>query len=55
MAQIYRESINKVAIKKNELTERVNIETIIKNQSKPRVISHLIHEVESLHLKRKNF
>ena len=36
MVQIYKESINKVAIKKNELTERVKIETIIKNQSKHR-------------------
>ncbi|SVC60468.1 uncharacterized protein METZ01_LOCUS313322, partial [marine metagenome] len=51
MAQIYRESINKVAIKKNELTERVNIETIIKNQNKPRVVKNFFSssEVTQLH------
>jgi hypothetical protein len=51
MAQIYRESINKVAIKKNELTERVNIETIVKNQNKPRVVKNFFSssEVTQLH------
>ena len=51
MAQIYKESINKNAIKKNELMERVDVETIIKNQSKPRVVKNFFSssEVTQLH------
>jgi len=53
MAQIYRESINRNVIKKNNLIEkknglmnRINIETIIKNQSKPRVVKNFFSSNE---------
>ena len=51
MSQIYRELINGVSIKKHELTERVNIGEIIKNQSKPRVVKNFfsLSEVIQLH------
>ena len=51
MAQIYRELINEVSIKKYKLTERTNIEEIIKNQSKPRVVKNFfsLSEVIQLH------
>jgi|ETNmetMinimDraft_4_1059912.scaffolds.fasta_scaffold03272_5 hypothetical protein len=51
MKETYRESINREVIKKNELTERINIETVIKNQSKPRVVKNFfsLSEVTQLH------
>ncbi len=51
MVQTYKETINENAIRKNELTKRVHKETIIKNQSKPRVVKKFFSssEVSQLH------
>jgi len=61
MAQIYRESINRNVIKKNNLIEkknglmnRINIETIIKNQSKPRVVKNFFSSSEVIQLHELN-
>ena len=61
MAQIYRESINRDVIKKNNLIEkknglmnRINIETIIKNQSKPRVVKNFFSSSEVIQLHELN-
>ena len=61
MAQIYRESINRNVIKKNNLIEkknglmnRINIETIIKNQSEPRVVKNFFSPSEVIQLHELN-
>jgi hypothetical protein len=54
MVQTYKETINENAIRKNELTKRVHKETIIKNQSKPRVVKNFFSSDEVTKLQELN-